>query len=256
MKISSEIFDRLFYQCISRKKELLNRSKTAMDRDDFDLLTFMLVEDHNNQEEREMSAFKKSEKYARDMAFNLLSAGSETVSSGLAWFLWLVATHQLIENSILEEIKTNLNGEGDGKGRHFSFEELSKLNYLHAAICESLRLYPPVPFEHTVSVDSDTLPSGHQIGKNTRVIYSPYWMGRMEEIWGADCLEFKPERWISNKGELGDVSPYKFRAFNAGPRACIGKVWTVASDIDKEDRLSMLRKIMQGGHPEREGGLA
>ncbi|KAG5230250.1 p450 domain-containing protein [Salix suchowensis] len=190
MKISSEIFDRLLYQCIWRKKELLNRRKTPMDRDDFNLLTFMLFED-NNQEEREMSAFKKSEKYARDMAFNLLSAGSETVSSG----------------------------DGDGKGRHFSFEELSKLNDLHAAICESLWLYPPLPFEHTVSVGSDTLPSGHQIGKYTRAIYSPYSMGRMEEIWGGDCLEFKPERWISNKGELGDVSPYKFTSFNAGPRA-------------------------------------
>ncbi|KAJ6760818.1 PROMASTIGOTE SURFACE ANTIGEN PROTEIN PSA [Salix purpurea] len=136
-----------------------------------------------------------------------------------------MATHPLIEKSILEEMKTNLNGEGDGdgKGRHFSFEELSKLNYLHTAICESLRLYPPLPSEHTVSVGSDTLPSGHQIGKNTRVIYSPYSMGRMEEIWGADFLEFKPERWISNKGELGDVLPYKFTAFNAGPRACIGK---------------------------------
>ncbi|KAF9667954.1 hypothetical protein SADUNF_Sadunf15G0076700 [Salix dunnii] len=222
MKISSEIFDRLLYQCISRKKELLKRSKTPMDRDDFDFLTFVLVED-NDQDEREMSAFKKSEKYARDMAFNLLSAGSEAVSSGLAWFLWLVATHPLIEKSILEEIKTNLNAKEDGKGRHFNFEELSKLNYLQAAICESLRLYPPVPFEHTVSIDSDTLPSGHQIGKNTRVIYSPFSMGRMEEIWGEDCLEFKPERWISNKGELVDVSPYKFTAFNAGPRACIGK---------------------------------
>ncbi|KAJ6294169.1 hypothetical protein OIU76_022286 [Salix suchowensis] len=167
MKISSEIFDRLLYQCIWRKKELLNRRKTPIDRDDFNFLTFMLFED-NNQEEREMSAFKKSEKYARDMAFNLLSAGSETVSS---------------------------------------------------AICESLWLYPPLPFEHTVSVGSDTLPSGHQIGKYTRAIYSPYSMGRMEEIWGGDCLEFKPERWISNKGELGDVSPYKFTAFNAGPRA-------------------------------------
>ncbi|KAF9667952.1 hypothetical protein SADUNF_Sadunf15G0076500 [Salix dunnii] len=193
-----------------------------MDTDDFDFLTFMLLED-NKQGEGEMSAFKKSEKNARDITFNLLSAGSEAVSSGLAWFLWLVATHPPIEKSILEEIKTNLNAKEDGKGRHFSFEELSKLYYLHAAICESLRLYPPIPFEHTVSVDSDTLPSGHQIGKNTRVIYSPYSMGRMEEIWGEDCLEFKPERWISNKGELVVISPYKFTAFNAGPRACIGK---------------------------------
>ncbi|KAI5562802.1 hypothetical protein POPTR_015G086900v4 [Populus trichocarpa] len=222
MKKGSEIFDRLLYQCISRKKDLLNRSKIQMDREDFDLLTFMLVED-NDQEEREMSAFKKSDKYARDMAFNLLSAGSEAVSSSLTWFLWLVATHPLVEKSILEEMKTNLNAKGDEKGRYFSFGELSKLNYLQAAICESLRLYPPVPFEHTVSIDSDTLPSGHRIGKNTRVIYCPYSMGRMEEIWGADCLEFKPERWISNNGEIIHISPYKFIAFNAGPRTCIGK---------------------------------
>ncbi|KAJ6676583.1 ALKANE HYDROXYLASE MAH1-LIKE [Salix viminalis] len=120
MKNGSEIFDRLLYQCISRKKELLNRRKTPMDRDDFNLLTFMLVED-NNQEEREMSACKKSEKYARDMAFNLLSAGSETVSSGLTWFLWLVATHPLIEKRILEEMKTNFKWRRRWEGEAFQF---------------------------------------------------------------------------------------------------------------------------------------
>ncbi|KAJ6410301.1 hypothetical protein OIU84_007117 [Salix udensis] len=168
MKNGSEIFDRLLYQCISRKKELLNRRKTPMDRDDFDFLTFMLVED-NNQEEREMSAFKKSEKYARDMAFNLLSAGSETPCA-------------------------------------------SPFDSIHPYLSSTQSRLARTLFR-----------AGIKSAKNTRVIYSPYSMGRMEEIWGGDCLEFKPERWISNKGELGDVSPYKFTAFNAGPRACIGK---------------------------------
>ncbi|KAF2317486.1 hypothetical protein GH714_022725 [Hevea brasiliensis] len=46
---------------------------------------------------------------------------------------------------------------------------------------------------------------------------------KMEEIWGKDCLEFKPERWISEGGRIKHVPSYKFVAFNAGPRSCIGK---------------------------------
>lgn len=50
-----------------------------------------------------------------------------------------------------------------------------------------------------------------------------YAMGRMESIWGDDCLEFKPERWISERGTIKHEPSYKFLAFNAGPRTCIGK---------------------------------
>ncbi|XLR24685.1 hypothetical protein S83_052585 [Arachis hypogaea] len=48
-------------------------------------------------------------------------------------------------------------------------------------------------------------------------------MGRFEDIWGKDCLEFKPERWISEKGGTIRVPSYKFFSFNAGPRTCMGK---------------------------------
>ncbi|KAI4356571.1 hypothetical protein L6164_000586 [Bauhinia variegata] len=45
----------------------------------------------------------------------------------------------------------------------------------------------------------------------------------MEDIWEKDCLEFKPQRWISEKGEIVHVPSYKFMVFNAGPRSCLGK---------------------------------
>ena len=51
-------------------------------------------------------------------------------------------------------------------------------------------------------------------------------MGRMESIWGRDCLEFKPERWITEGGGIRHVPSYKFIAFNAGPRSCLGKEMT------------------------------
>ena len=127
---------------------------------------------------------------------------------------------------ILEEIKENLSVEGEEKWRFFNFKELSKLVHLHAAICEALRLCPPVPFEHKDSIESD-IPSGHHIGRNTRIIYSLYSMGRMKETWGEDCQEFKPERWISDQGQIKPVSPYKFIVFNARPRTCLGKDLTL-----------------------------
>lgn len=47
-------------------------------------------------------------------------------------------------------------------------------------------------------------------------------MGRMEGIWGKDCREFKPERWLRD-GRFMSESAYKFTAFNGGPRLCLGK---------------------------------
>jgi len=48
----------------------------------------------------------------------------------------------------------------------------------------------------------------------TLVMFMPYVMGRMKELWGDDCLEFKPERFHNTP----EPSPFKFIAFKAGPR--------------------------------------
>ncbi|KAE9588926.1 putative cytochrome P450 [Lupinus albus] len=57
----------------------------------------------------------------------------------------------------------------------------------------------------------------------TMILFSLYAMGRVENIWGIDCLEYKPERWISKRGSIVYVPSYKFLSFNAGPRTCLGK---------------------------------
>jgi cytochrome P450 len=154
------------------------------------------------------------------MALSLMVAGKDTISSGLTWFLWLVATHPSVEAKIVEEMREHFLVNNEIK---WDIKETSKLVYLHGAICESLRLFPPVPFEVLYAIDSDILPSGHRIDPNTRMLYCPYAMGRMESIWGEDFLEFKPERWISKIGRIMHVPSYKFIAFNAGPRTCLGK---------------------------------
>lgn len=209
-----KVFDEFMYKCISSKrKELSNCSTNA--NANFDMLTFYIEEEHKQ-------GLKISDQFLRDSAFNLIIAGKDTLSACLTWFIWLVATHPNVETKILEEIKAVTKRE-DKKSWFFETEELNKMVYLHGALCETLRLYPPVPFNHKVSTVADILPSGHHCKKNQRILLSFYSMGRMEEIWGKDCLEFKPERWISDQGRTVHVPSFNFTAFNVGPRRCLGK---------------------------------
>ncbi|GAV60991.1 p450 domain-containing protein, partial [Cephalotus follicularis] len=71
-------------------------------------------------------------------------------------------------------------------------------------------------------IQDDVFPDGTVLKKGTKVVYAIYAMGRMEAIWGKDCREYKPERWLRN-GRYISESAYKFTAFNGGPRLCLGK---------------------------------
>jgi cytochrome P450 len=240
-----KVLDQFVYNCISSKREELSKDTAQKSKEaNFDLLTAYIEQDGG----AETVGFTKfSNKFLRDAAFNLMLAGRDTVSAGLTWLLWLVATHPSVEAKIVEEIRDHLLVNNEIK---WGIDELNKLVYLHGAICESLRLFPSVPFEHKYAVQSDILPSGHHISPSTRLLYSAYTMGRMEGIWGGDCLEFKPERWISEQGRIVHVPSYKFIAFNAGPRTCLGKDMSfiqmkiVASSIIWNYRVQVVE-----GHP-------
>ena len=79
-----------------------------------------------------------------------------------------------------------------------------------------------------------------------KFIISLYATGRYEEAWGKDCLEFKPERWISEKGSIVHIPSYKFICFNVGPRTCLGKdlsfiqMKIVASSILRNYRVHLV----------------
>lgn len=219
-----KVIEDFVFHCIFLKQETLRGKRTRIKEDEegsFDFLTAYMEKDGELT-----GGLEISDKFLRDTAINLLVAGQDTVSAALSWFFWLIATHPLVENKIWEEIKANLREKDDEIWWAFSAQEVSKLVYLHAALCETLRLFPPVPFEHKAPVKADILPSGHKIDPDTKVLFSLYAMGRMEDIWGPDCLEFKPERWISERGGIVHVPSHKFIAFNAGPRSCLGKEMT------------------------------
>lgn len=97
------------------------------------------------------------------------------------------------------------------------------MHYLHAALSESMRLFPPVPINTRLSLGNDVLPDGTIVGRAWFADYSAYAMGRMERVWGPDCREYKPERWLDSDGVYQAPDQFKYPVFHAGPRICLGK---------------------------------
>ncbi|KAK9070206.1 hypothetical protein SSX86_010606 [Deinandra increscens subsp. villosa] len=219
LKQAWETLDHVIDALIARKRrDLSNEVVSEDDAKGVDMLTSLIEEKHSFGDE-----LKRDDKFLRDTILNLMIAGRDTTSSALAWFLWLVVTHPAVEIKIRDEMDSIIPECALGKPRIFEAEETNKLVYLHAAFCEALRLYPPVPFQHKAPIKPDILPSGHRVDPNMKILFSLYAMGRMETIWGVDSREFKPERWITEKNVIRHEPSYKFLSFNAGPRTCIGK---------------------------------
>lgn len=86
-----------------------------------------------------------------------------------------------------------------------------------------MRLYPPVAANIKLTNAPDTLPDGVYLPKNTLIFISSYAAGRSSKIWGPDAYEFKPERWLTDEGDLKKESQYKWPVFHAGPRVCLGQ---------------------------------
>ncbi|XLR56224.1 hypothetical protein S83_006896 [Arachis hypogaea] len=207
----------------TRKKEL---SLFCDEKQRSDLLSiFMGLKDENGE--------AYSDKFLRDICVNFILAGRDTSSVALSWFFWLLDQNPEVEEKIVEEIcrvvkqkediDMKMKKEEFFEGLTFRPEEIKKMDYLHAALSEALRLYPSVPVDHKEVVEDDTFPDGTVLKKGTKVIYAIYSMGRMEAIWGKDCREFKPERWLRDNARFMSESAYKFTAFNGGPRLCLGK---------------------------------
>ncbi|KAJ6802410.1 cytochrome P450 86B1 [Iris pallida] len=161
-----------------------------------------------------------SDTFLKDFCVSFILAGRDTSSVALAWFFWLLHRHPRVERRILEELSSVV-GAGSADAA-LSVEQLKKMDYLHAALTETLRLYPPVPTDFKEVLEDDVLPDGTEVRKGARVIFSMYSMARTEAVWGEDCGEFRPERWMRD-GAFAEESQFRFPVFNGGPRLCVGK---------------------------------
>ncbi|XP_057439335.1 cytochrome P450 94A1-like [Lotus japonicus] len=182
-----------------------------------------------------LSRFLKSghsdEDFVTDIVISFILAGKDTTSAALTWFFWLLWKNPRVEEEVVREIREKSSEEGK------VFEEVKEMVYTHAALCESMRLYPPVPMDTKEATEDDVLPDGTVVKKGTLVTYHVYAMGRLPSLWGDDWAEFRPERWLEREDMKTNPSPqtsfqkwrfvardsFSYPVFQAGPRVCLGK---------------------------------
>ena len=88
-------------------------------------------------------------KYLRDIVLCVTVAGQDTTSSSPSWFIYMMCKHLQIQEKIAKEVREVTNLKEDSKvdelAASLTDEVLNKMQYLHAALTETLRLYPAVP---------------------------------------------------------------------------------------------------------------
>nr|WGU11344.1 noroxomaritidine synthase 1 [Crinum x powellii] len=208
-----KVIDSYIYDQIAKLKEARKRTGKV---NSYDAVSFY------------MDNFRiQDDGFLRDNAFTFLLAQRNTQSLTMTWLLYALTEHPKVEQKILDELRAIVDNSPERKVEDgytlFDSNMIQSAVYLQAALCEALRIYPPVPFEIKEAHGADVLPSGHKVRAGEKILFSPYAMARMEGIWGKDCMEFKPERWIAENGALKHEPAYKFFSFSTGPRICLGK---------------------------------
>lgn len=157
---------------------------------------------------------KRYQSILRDIVLSFVIAGRDTTACTLSWAFYILATNPEIQERLLEEIDRECKNDPE-------FEDLSaeRMPYLNGVIYETLRLYPPVPFDpkYCSKKDGDVLPDGTKVPHGTQLAYFPYAMGRDKDRW-AEPLKVIPDRWIPFK----QPDLFEFPVFQAGPRQCLG----------------------------------
>ncbi|KAL0312176.1 UNVERIFIED_CONTAM: cytochrome [Sesamum radiatum] len=150
-----------------------------------------------------------------DNCRNIYLAGFETSAVSASWCLMLLASNPEWQTRLRDEV------EEVCQGRIPDIDMLRKMKKLHMVIQETMRLYPPAPtlareaFKD-VKIGNIRVPKGVNVWTMVTALHTD------TALWGADALEFKPQRF--ENGIAGACkSPNAYIPFGFGQRVCVGQ---------------------------------
>lgn len=104
------------------------------------------------------------------------------------------------------------------------FEHLAKLEYIDAALKETLRLKSTAPaFSVTPIKETEVLAGKYEVKKGNPIMVVLDALHRDPAVWGDDAEAFRPERMLN--GGFANLPADAWKPFGNGMRACIGRLF-------------------------------
>ncbi|KAM9454518.1 cytochrome P450 3A30-like [Clarias gariepinus] len=176
-----------------------------------DFMQLMIDSQKSENDHLNVKGLSDHEILSQSMMF--IFAGYETSSSTLSFLFYNLASNPETMKKLQKEIDTTFPNEGE-----VDYDGVMNMDYLDAALNESLRLYPVAlrlerVCKKTVEISGITIP------KDSVVMVPIYALHRDPEYW-PDPETFNPDRFTQENKE--SIEPYAYMPFGLGPRNCIG----------------------------------
>ncbi|XP_033126769.1 cytochrome P450 2U1-like isoform X2 [Anneissia japonica] len=152
---------------------------------------------------------------ATHIVADLVLAGTETTATTLKWALLYLALNPEIQAKVHQELDSVT-----GRGQLPTLKDQPKLVYCEAVMMEVTRIRPAVPLGVVHGTTNDTIYEGYFIPKGTTVVPN-IWAVLHDEITWPESEEFRPERFIDDKGTL--IKYEELIPFSIGRRSCLGE---------------------------------
>lgn len=112
---------------------------------------------------------------------------------------------------------------------------------LHAALSETLRLYPPTVALLRRALTEVTLRDGRVVGEGEHVAVDLHAANRDPAVFGADAEEFRPGRAVADRARPWGLT------FGSGPHLCLGRAVVTGTAVTPGVHLRILRRLLDLG---------
>ncbi|XP_067002018.2 cytochrome P450 4C1 isoform X2 [Anabrus simplex] len=187
----------------------------------------------------------------REEVDTFMFEGHDTTSAGISWVLYLLGSHQDIQDKVFEE----LDGLFQDTQQAPTMHDLQNMKYLEMVIKESLRIFPSVPFigrvaKEDIQLGQYIIPAGCMISVHI------YHVHRNPKYY-PDPETFNPDNFLPER--VQGRHPYAYIPFSAGPRNCIGQKFALLEEkvvistiirnyrvrsLDKREDLTLMSELI------------
>lgn len=153
-------------------------------------------------------------------ALTMVVAGHETTATTIAHAFAYLSMFPWHAEKIREEVTREIGN------RKPTFDDLSRFNYVHAVMKETMRLKPPFTFLARTAKEDDRI-GQYEIKKGENILLSLHHAHRIPEYW-ENPEGFNPERFLT---PLDERYKFIYMPFGLGPRSCIGQHFAMMEAI-------------------------